>query len=255
MRLIAIDCPVAVDHERICETHRRFVFTTSLAISSRSVASSVLNRRSRIPKPAPSNWPVSFVTRRFVRSNQPKTNTPAASASPSNRSARTKSAESSSMVWSPPKWTSPRLGIVSPTSRNPAAIHCNRSPTDHPRSCGEKIPTRLADNGRSFESVGPPIRSIWSKSPPEASVPDAGCEPVLRTAICSSWTRPARSKRSRTQPANKSASPPATIRLNGSAARSKAAARINTSSSILMVTDHGSLIRPSKHCFASQPNG
>ncbi len=253
-RHIATVCPAVAVRERTCETHRRFAFTTRRARLSRSAASPDSIPPSRIPKPARLNWPASSVTRPSKRSYQPRTNILAESASRLNQSAMAKSAELSLTESSPPKSMSPKPGTASPTSPSPAATRCSRSPTDRPISCGGKIRQRLVGNGRWSVSAGQPIRFTSSKSHPAASQPGAGCEPDQRTATCSSWTKTARLHRSMIPPVAWSASPLEIIRLSESEARSKAVVKTNTSSSRSMGTGLGSSTRPSKRCFANQPN-
>ncbi|TWT74844.1 hypothetical protein CA85_01300 [Allorhodopirellula solitaria] len=254
MRLIAMDCPAVLAREHTHATLPRFVSTTNPVQSFRSAVSSVSSHHSPTPTPAQSNWLASFATLRSKRPNRPKTITLAASVSRLNPSVTTKSAESSSMAWSRPKSMSPKRGTVSPTWPSLVATHCNPSQTDRPRSYGEKIPIKLAGNGRSCESAGLPIRSTSSKYPKAASHHERECEPAQQTAICLSSTKKARSKRSKIQPAIPSASPLAITPPNAFAAPSKAAAKTSTSSSILMATDRGSSTRPSKRCSANQPS-
>ncbi|MEO1615497.1 MAG: hypothetical protein AAFV88_06580 [Planctomycetota bacterium] len=99
---------------------------------------------------------------------------------------------------------------------------------DRPRFFGGEIQRRLAANGQSSESAGLPIRSISPRFPKAASHHEGECEPARRTAICSSWTKMAKSNPSEIPPAKPSASPLAITRPNASAAQSKAATKTNT---------------------------
>ncbi|QDV62568.1 hypothetical protein Mal65_17020 [Crateriforma conspicua] len=254
-RCTVTGCLVAVVLAHTSETPRPFAFTTRLVRSSRSAASQALIRRSRIRKPVRWNLPGSSVTRPSRPFVQPKMNTPAESVSQLSLFAMAKSAELSSTVSLPRKSTSVKPGIASPMCLRVAAIRCSQSPTDRPRSCGEKTLARLAVSGRWSASVGPPIQCTRLKCPPVVSRPDAECEPVRPIVTCINSTTTANSTPSPTRLASKSASPLAITRPSESAVRSTAAAKTNTSSSRSTVGVRGSSTRRNKHFSANRRNG